>query len=209
MTLIESECQADQLEEDIYEDCYILGSEHEPATFDLFVQWLYTRKYQEKEGLAESLVTWELPASLESVTPQDLRLVTDGVMDGAVKAAILCWELGASLGAKGFQNYTMERLFEALSRPLAQPLTVNAILHTFDVKNEENYHGKSPLQRLIQDVIARNWGDDAVVQHTDQELWSHVLEFCPYFRSVMIEATRHTLEKRRELGLSLENYLIQ
>jgi len=77
-------------------------------------------------------------------------------MGWAIKAAVLCWELGASLGAKNFQNYAMERLFEAFSRPLSRPLTVFLFLHTYLVWNEENFHCISPLQRLIQDVIVRN-----------------------------------------------------
>ena len=188
----------------------MLGSEHDPATFDLFVQWLYTRKYQEMEGVVESLALAK--SELERVTLEDLDFEPEGIPDGmmswAAKAAILCWELGASLGAKGFQNYAMERLFEALSRPLAQPLTANLILHTYDVENEGTYHGTSPLQRLIQDVIARNWGDDTIVQHGDQETWSDTLEACHHFRMIFIKAMSKTLEKRREQELSLEDYLV-
>ncbi|KAI4669713.1 uncharacterized protein J4E88_009996 [Alternaria novae-zelandiae] len=208
--LVESECQADQLEEDIYEDCYLLGSEHDPAIFDLFVQWLYTRKYQEKEELVESLASRK---SLASPLPnsEDVSWIIppDGVMDWAVKAAILCWELGASLRAKGFQNYAMERLFEALSSPFLHPLMANLILHTYEVENEGTLHGTSPLQRLIQDVIVRNWGDDDVVDHVAGEAWSNLLKTCPYFRKVFISATKQSLEERRKHQMSLENYLIR
>lgn len=129
-------------------------------------------------------------------------------MDWAIKAAVLCWELGASLGAKNFQNYAVERLFEALSRPLSQPLTVFLLLHTYEVDNEDDWHSMSPLQRLIQDVIVRNWGDDTIVQHRDQEIWADTLEASHYFRRGFIEATSKTLEKRRERKLSLKDYLI-
>jgi len=205
MRLLESECQVDKFEEDIYEDCYALGSEHNPAKFDLFVQWLYTRKYQEKEGLVEFPTS---PAAVE-YDSECLLFVSDGMVDWAVKAAILCWKLGASLGAKGFQNYAMERLFEALSRPLPRPLTVNLILHTYDIENEEAFHGTSPLQRLIQDVIVRNWGDGEIVEHAAGETWSDLLEACPYFRKVFIEATSQSLEGRRKQQISLQNYLIR
>ena len=212
MTLVESECQADQLKEDLFGVGYVLGGEHDPETFDLFVQWLYTQKYQEKEGLAESLASGNSLAPAESVSESvtfaNLLLGTHGRMDWAVKAAILCWDLGASLGAKGFQNYAMERLFEALSRPLSQPLTANLILHASDVKNERAFRGTSPVQRLMQDVIVRNWGDDTIVHHAARNTWSYLLETCPYFRMVFIKATSKTLENRREQELSLEDYLI-
>jgi len=129
-------------------------------------------------------------------------------MGWAIKAAVLCWELGASLGAKNFQNYAMERLFEGFSRPLSRPLILFLFLHTYLVGNEENFHCISPLQRLIQDVIVRNWGDDTIIQHEDKEIWSDTVEACHDFRRVFIEATSQTLERRRERELSLEDYLI-
>ncbi|KAI4605120.1 hypothetical protein J4E83_010856 [Alternaria metachromatica] len=210
MTLVESECQAGRFKENIYKDCYILGSEHDPATFDLFVQWLYTRRYQEKQGLVVSLAYRSSLGSPKSDSESmDLEGWFFGMMDWTVKAAILCWQLGASLGAKGFQNYAMERLFEALSRPLLQPLTANLILRTCDVEKVGAVHGTSPLQRLIQDVIVRNWGDDTIVQHGDQEQWSDTLEACHFFRMNFIEATRQSLERRREHQMSLADYLIR
>ena len=183
-------------------DYYTLSNDHDPATFDLFTQWLYTRKYQEKDELAT------FHAGFENIALAGQDYIPEDAMDWAIKAAVLCWELGASLGAKNFQNYAMERLFEAFSRPLSRPLTVFLFLHTYLVGNEENFHCISPLQRLIQDVIVRNWGDDTIVQHGDQEIWSDTLEAFHDFRRVFIEATSQTLERRRERELSLEDYLI-
>jgi len=34
----------------MFSDYYTLSNDHDPATFDLFLQWLYTRKYQEKDA---------------------------------------------------------------------------------------------------------------------------------------------------------------
>ena len=105
---------------------YDLGPEHPLEVFDLFIQWLYTRKYQEKEGLAWSFDKCPtlLSSSLEiDVTPY-FRV------DWPVKAAIASWELGVTLRAKGFQNYAIKRLFEAFSRPLSQPLTPALCLRT-------------------------------------------------------------------------------
>ncbi|KAH8637037.1 hypothetical protein IG631_08872 [Alternaria alternata] len=111
---MESECDGLKWQADDY--CtYNLRLEFPLQVFDLFIQWLYTRKYQEKEGLAWSFDTCLtlLSAPLEIDVAPRLRV------DWPIKAAIASWELGATLHAKNFQNYAIKRLFEAFSRPLS------------------------------------------------------------------------------------------
>ena len=183
---------------------YDLGPEHPLEVFDLFIQWLYTRKYQEKEGLAWSFDKCPtlLSSSLEiDVTPY-FRV------DWPVKAAIARWELGVTLRAKGFQNYAIKRLFEAFSRPLSQPLTPALLAYVFERHQESFAEGSSQLQLLLQDVVVRNWGDTAIIDHTAQELWSFFFGLCPSFREDFVSATKHSLEKRQEEELDFAKYLI-
>jgi hypothetical protein len=165
---------------------YDLGPEHPLEVFDLFIQWLYTRKYQEKEGLAWSFDKCPtlLSSSLEiDVTPY-FRV------DWPVKAAIVSWELGVTLCAKGFQSYAIKRLFEAFSRTLSQPLTPALLAYVFERHQESFAEGSSQLQLLLQ------------------ELWSFFLGLCPSFREDFVSATKHSLEKRQEEELDFAKYLI-
>ncbi|CAN9089270.1 unnamed protein product [Alternaria alternata] len=159
---------------------------------------------EKKEGLAWSFDKCPtlLSSSLEiDVTPY-FRV------DWPVKAAIASWELGVTLRAKGFQNYAIKRLFEAFSRPLSQPLTPALLAYVFERHQESFAEGSSQLQLLLQDVVVRNWGDTAIIDHTAQELWSFFLGLCPSFREDFVSATKHSLEKRQEEELDFAKYLI-
>ncbi|CAN9089668.1 unnamed protein product [Alternaria alternata] len=199
--LMESEC--DGLKWQAGDCCtYDLRPEFPLQVFDLFIRWLYTRKYQEKEGLAWSFDTCLtlLSAPLEIDVAPRLRV------DWPVKAAIASWELGATLHAKNFQNYAIKRLFEAFSRPLSQPLAPALLAYVFQLHKESFAEGSSQLQQLVQDVFVRNWGDVTIIDHTDQGLWSFFVGLCPSFREDFLAATKHALEKRQEKELDLANH---
>jgi hypothetical protein len=57
----------------------------------------------------------------------------------------------------------MERLFEALSQLLLQPLT-GILLSNVSAFHENNSpRCASQLDRLVQDIVARDWGDGELV----------------------------------------------
>jgi hypothetical protein len=183
---------------------YDLGPEHPLEIFDLLIQWLYTRKYQEKEGL-----TWSFDRSLTLLpAPLVIDLPPELPVDWPIKAAVASWELGATLRAKNFQNYAIKRLFKAFSRPLSQPLTPALLAYIFQLHKESFAEGSSQLQQLLQDVFVRNWGDATIIDHTDRERWSFFLGLCPSFREDFVSATKHSPEKRQREKLDFAKYLI-
>jgi hypothetical protein len=199
--LMESECEGLQWRGGV-SGCACLEIQHHPDFFDLFVQWLYTGRYQEEDGL----VQFPQP-NLILLHPQDLDIASQSLVDWAVKAAIASWELGASLGAKNFQNYAIERLFEAFSRPPSRPLTATVFMDAFapddDYCSESTWH----LQKLVHDVVFWNWGDSTVVDHSDQETWSAIFGSCPYLCKRFVAATSQSLDERREKALRLADYI--
>jgi hypothetical protein len=59
------------------------------------------------------------------------------------------------------------------------------------------------LKGFIQDIVARNWGDNTVFDHKGQEIWSEMLGLYPIFRQKFVAATMMPLEKRREHRMTL------
>jgi len=199
-TLIESECENLQWNEGLASE-YFIGSEHSSEAIDLFVEWLYTQEYHEKQGLVQNFAV----RSLRTVTLPDGKLKDRDLMDWPIKAAFACWELGASLRAKNFQNYAMKRLFEAFSRPISRLLTSQLLQHTYFFCN--NFPGACwQLQHLIQDIILRNWSDETVVNHRDD--WYGIINKCHAFGDTFHKAKHQDVVKRREKKLSLTDYLI-
>ncbi|CAI9626357.1 unnamed protein product [Alternaria burnsii] len=99
MTLMESECDKLKWQAGFYRT-YKLGPGHPHEVFGLFIQWLYTRTYQEKEGLA-----WSFDRCLTLLSaPLEIGLAPELQVDWPVKAAVASWELGVTLHAKNFQN---------------------------------------------------------------------------------------------------------
>ncbi|KAI4906043.1 hypothetical protein J4E90_010958 [Alternaria incomplexa] len=202
-TLMETECEGIQWEEGLIYDYYV-GPEHDPEVFDLFVQWLYTQEYREEQGLVQGFDFKDL----QIVTLPHRGLGPENPLDWGIKAAIACWELGASLRAKNFQNYAIKRLLEAFGRPLSQPLASTLFTHTVSFRKEHLSGAISKPQQMIQDIIVRNWGDDRIIDHSPTQGWSQTIGSCHDFRDAFFEVTRQTLAKRREKGLSLADSLI-
>ncbi|CAN9124163.1 unnamed protein product [Alternaria sp. RS040] len=203
MTLMENECDKLKWQAGFYRT-YNLGPGHPHEVFGLFVQWLYTRRYQEKEGLA-----WSFDKCLTLLSaPLEIDLAPELQVDWLVKAAIASWKLGATLHAKNFQNYAIKRLFQAFPRPLSRSLTPALFAHIFQLHKESFAEGSSQLQQVLQDVVIRNWGDATIMDHTDQERWSFFLGLCPSFREDFVSATKHSLEKRQKEELDFAKYLI-
>ncbi|KAI4909078.1 uncharacterized protein J4E92_010686 [Alternaria infectoria] len=199
-TLMESECENLQWNEGLASE-YFIGSEHSSEAVDLFVEWLYTQEYCERQGLAQDFAV----PSLRTIILPDGKLKNRNLMDWAIKAAFACWELGASLRAKNFQNYAMKRLFEAFSRPLSQLLVPQLLQHTYFFCKRFP-RASWQLQHLIQDIILRNWSDETVVNHRGD--WYPIINSCQAFGDTFHKAKHQDVVKRREKKLSLADYLI-
>jgi hypothetical protein len=126
----------------------------EDDQFELFLQWLYLRNYQEHEGYA-----------LDFKAPKyhyDLDVLESHVPNSIVwcaKAAYLACELGQRLGAVEFQNYGMKRLFRAYMAPGSRA-TVTPMMLQQCVQSGE-------YQMFLEDFVVRNWGNTKIVNHQD------------------------------------------
>jgi hypothetical protein len=57
----------------------------------------------------------------------------------------------------------MERLFEAASQLLLQPLTAIPLSHISAFHENDSSRSASQLERQIQDIVTRDWGDGELV----------------------------------------------
>ena len=167
----------------------------------LLVQWLHTGRYNELRGPVSRLLrTGDAPALC-------LRIRTDldqkDTMDWAVKAATLAWLLGDELSVYGFRNYAMERIFAALARKSEQPqLTPDLCKFAWGHTDESVC-----LERVLMDMVVRNWGDAAVVDQANLAGWFSLLGDEESFRDKFMKGSLIPLEKRREEALVLKDYI--
>jgi hypothetical protein len=187
-------------EELILEECQSVDA------FELFIQWLYTRKYEE-----ENVQVSEFPSLAAS--DSNLSLNTDtqlsGTLDWSIKAAVLTWTLGRDLGAEKFQDYAMTRLFAAFSRHQVQPITPWLLASVRDEFAKNVGGDPNQLHRFAEDITVRNWGDNQIVNRGNRAGWSDMLKECASFRDKFMEAILQPLEKRRERKMNLGDYLIE
>jgi hypothetical protein len=167
----------------------------EPATFELFLQWLYMYRYQEHDGYAPD---FECAGQSNSLTHQT-ELTSDNMV-WCVKAAILAHNLGGFLGAPGFQNYAMGRLLKAYRR--------NAPKATI-TPDMVGYHANHPnLELFLEDLVIQNWGDLTVLD-SDLDDWVDMLGLDHGFRSKFAKAMGIPLHVRQQQPLKLEKYLVK
>ena len=67
--------------------------------FELFIQWLYTRKYEEENARVSEFKPCAASGSNLSLSK---RTEASGPMDWGLKAAVLAWDLGRYLEAEDF-----------------------------------------------------------------------------------------------------------
>ncbi|KAI4677386.1 hypothetical protein J4E81_010960 [Alternaria sp. BMP 2799] len=192
----------------------VLSKSHCLEVLGLFVQWLYTGKYNELNGPVKSL-----NRTIETPLLDMCNSYEKDTMEWTVKAAVLAWSLGKELRVPGFQNYAMRRLFAAFSRPSERPLLTPALyecvkkldfrLYLGDLASRSEWKDKGPLERALGAIIIRNWGDTAVVDQEELESWSDLLRSCDAFRDKFLEGSLLSLEERRKKTLMAEHYLVR
>jgi hypothetical protein len=127
---------------------YTLPDEQSAVAFNLFVQWLYTKTYNERTGQAAAfdaaLRYTDLILAI-STQPED-------TMDWSIKAAVIAWQVGSHLLSAEFQDYAMQRLFAAYSRHHT-PLT--AQIFEFIVKDRIGTQLSTNLEAL--GTSSRTW----------------------------------------------------
>ena len=185
-----------------------LKHDQSPAAFELFIQWIYTRTYVEKAGLV---------VAFGSTNSDDISLTGataskgNGRMAWSIKAAILAWDIGRYVGCLELQNYAMGRLFAAFSRSTPPPSLVTADVFAYIQagRNEISFIGRTAAELcdFFEDIVVRNWGDEAVLHHGDQKQWSEMLSQSATFRNKFLAGTMQPLEKRRGTAMKLESYL--
>jgi hypothetical protein len=105
----------------------------------------------------------------------------------------MVWGLGHELGAPAFENPAMSRLFAALVRGWTWHNLEHQLLRTGERTGV---------------LIARNWGDASVVNHTPPNLWSAMLHPSESFTDKFVESNLKTLEQRREHAMMVEDYFV-
>ncbi|KAF2870059.1 hypothetical protein BDV95DRAFT_595628 [Massariosphaeria phaeospora] len=174
---------------------------HHATAVPLFIQWFFTRRYQEKD-FRTSLIS--VDDSLEFSEEDNHQ-----TMPWPLKAAILSWYLSDALDAPEFSNYAITRVYEALSRSSG---TAEVRPEIFSPRREMLVRaalGRSSLKRFIEDITVRNWGDTATVNHSNEEGWHELLKKYPRFQKALNKATMLPLEKRREKAMQLSLYLVK
>jgi hypothetical protein len=182
---------------------YVLPQGQSAGAFDLFVQWLYTRKYNEKTGQVATFST----AARETNASLAIVERSSDTIGWTVKAAILAWQMGQHFDCNDFQNYAMERLFAAYSQPHTRPITGEV----FEYVLRDQIDSFSPIdvfEHFFEDIVVRNWGDKLIIDHQDNRSWSKVLQGIKSFRDKFLDATMLSLEKRREHLMELANYMV-
>ncbi|ORY04962.1 hypothetical protein BCR34DRAFT_633702 [Clohesyomyces aquaticus] len=125
-------------------------------------------------------------------------------MPWCAKAAILAWALGCVLGVPRFQNYAMGRLFHAMSRkPNICVLHPSLFCHVRTNIGSPDHK----LHKFFEDIVIRNWGDPAVVDHNDDDWEDIFVENRQLFREFR-KACATSLEDRRKIPMELKNYPI-
>jgi hypothetical protein len=115
------------------------------------------------------------------------------------KAAYLACDLAQRLEATGFQNYAMKRLFHAytVTTPIA---TVTPMMLQQCLPGDEH-------QQFLEDLVARNWGDTAIIDHEDPG-WLTQLKNNDRFRNSFAIRVAEDKSVRRKRPMILEGYLI-
>ncbi|KAI4909091.1 uncharacterized protein J4E92_010699 [Alternaria infectoria] len=191
----------------------VLSRSHCLEVLGLFVQWLYTGKYNELNGPVKSL-----DRGIQTPLLDMCESYGKDTMEWTVKAAVLAWSMGKELQVPSFQNYAMKRLFAAFSRPSERPLLTPALyeyvkklefrLYLGDMAFRSEWKDKGPLERALGVTIIRNWGDKAIVDQEELESWSDLFRSCDAFRDKFLEGSLLSLEERREKTLMAEDYFV-
>jgi hypothetical protein len=171
------------------------NADWEPSAFELFLQWLYTERYQEFDGYAPVFKIDEEYSSLERQTE-----MTSENMPWCIKAAILAHNLGWVLGARNFMNYAMQRLLQAYKREEPRAFVTPAMVWT--------HASHFKLKLFLEDYTIQNYGDDAVVDRGDDD-WAHLIWQDPPFRTKFMKEMGPDLHVRQEQPLKLEKYLVK
>jgi hypothetical protein len=169
------------------------SAEWEPAAFELFLQWLYTGRYQEYDGYAPDFeCAWQFNSLVHQTELTTVNMVW------CVKAAILAHNLGGVLEAPRFQNHAMDRLLQAYGRKVPKA-TVTPVM----VRD----HASCPsLELFFEDLVIQNWGDLTVLD-SDLEEWADMLGTDHGFRSKFMPAVATPVKDRQQRPLKLETYL--
>jgi hypothetical protein len=166
----------------------------EDEPFELFLQWLLQRRYDEHEGFALDLVQGY--SDLEIYNHDE-----SNVMDWRVKAAFPACDVGACLEAPLFQNYATRRLFDAYSNS-------NTTSSVFAFMLEEA-NRCDKLQMLLEDLAIRNWGDESIVFDHNDKAWSQLLKENQRFREKFPIAMAMDRMARRQEPMKVDKYLIK
>jgi hypothetical protein len=182
-----------------------LENHQSAAVFGIFIQWLYTGKYTEREGPVMALyATTTMFAGV--CTGQSMRIkkkVSPSTMEWSVKAAVLAWELGEEMKAPDFQNHAMTRLLTALFREHEHPqLTPNLYDYIFYMDNP------CPIKNAVEDIIIKNWGDGLIMDYTDRSAWKFSISIRPSFKDKFIDGMMFSFQERREQPMVVEKYFV-
>ncbi|KAF2654830.1 hypothetical protein K491DRAFT_748567 [Lophiostoma macrostomum CBS 122681] len=167
--------------------------------FELFLQWLFTRVYEELEASVSPLKI----TGRSTKDNWDLIPTHDGpLMSSQAKAAIGVIMLGHCLEAPRFQNHGIRRLYAAFS----DPGSANKI-HTATFYYIRNQFRAESIAPLLEDIVVRNWGDESIVEKDDLS-WADEVRQGPRFRLKFVAAAGQSLEERRMKALQIEDYLV-
>lgn len=131
---------------------------------------------------------------------------TGKAMDWTCKAAILSWEIGRARDCPDFQNYAMERLVAAHSRPTKRALAAQTI--DFVWSRQTLSRTQDMLGVFFQDLVVRNWGDETVVSCVHLEIWSKHLISRNGFALYFLIGTLQPLGRRRAQPMKVEHYFV-
>jgi hypothetical protein len=166
----------------------------EDQPFELFLQWLSVRRYDEHEGFALDFIQ-----DYSDLTQYDHH--DSNIMDWRVKAAILACDVGACLEAPLFQNYAMQRLFDAYSN---SNTTSSVLAFMLEVANQCD-----KLQIFLEDLAIRNWGDESIVFDHNDKAWSQLLKENQRFREQFPAAMAMDRTDRQQEPMKVDKYLIK
>ena len=168
------------------------------ADFDLFLQWLFTKRYEEMDGRMRNG---------EGRYLDRIRAITDTEpsVPWRVAAGMGAVTLGIQLEAPKYQNYGMSRLFSAFSSP-GLGARLNATLWEAS-RTTDNKRPIEPLATFYEDMLLRNCGDKSIVEGNDA-FWAMKL-YDKILRVKFVKAVRESLEERRKQPpLDINKYLV-
>ena len=171
---------------------------------ELFIQWVYTRRYNERMGQVKDFSSYSTTG--HDMEPTD---ASDSTMAWSAKAGMLAWELGRCLQCAGFQNYAMRRVFAAFSWGQERPLSVWVLHFACDGARAVDSGEHTRLRDFVVDVVLRSWGDRGVVDHGREEVWLSLFAGCASFQKKFFRASMRTLGERRQTPLLLDRYLVK